>query len=384
MREYRRRLKDDAQLGTGKVVALQIAGRRQAESGCLRSGDDPGNWDRVDRDHLSAVCCQALRRGDFGEFLPLLRNNPTFLTQLEALLRYYVEDQGRLNVIPYFFIVTKWLFFGWHVPLWQTARFLQMWLIVTGVYVVLRELGVARFGALCGAALFVVAPPGMAAWVRLTAGRATRYSPASPGDTSGDRISAGRSLALAGYRHCLVASGNGIYQGDAAGRGAFRARAWRAAAAQTDVSSRSEPVTAIGTWSVFPARCSRWQQWPSCGSHSTRKQMPTQGNMVRSTVSSEAFLAPLILFLLPGYSIIGSALPRTLIIANEVFLAILAGGWWLAFRSAVDKSEMRRRLVIPLLLLLPGALAYVPWDGHTSRVWFAFPPSPPLSYSGTD
>src|SRR5918995_1090241 len=105
---------------------------------------------------------------DFGEFLPLLRNNPTFLAQLKALLRYYVEDQGRLNVVPYFFIVTKWLFFGWHVPLWQTARFLEMWLIVIGVYVVLRELGVARFGALCGAALFVVAPPGMAAWVRLT------------------------------------------------------------------------------------------------------------------------------------------------------------------------------------------------------------------------
>src|SRR4029453_903363 len=53
---------------------------------------------------------------DFGEFLPLLRNNPTFLTQLKALLRYYGEDQGRLNVIPYFFIVMKWSLFGWHVP----------------------------------------------------------------------------------------------------------------------------------------------------------------------------------------------------------------------------------------------------------------------------
>src|SRR5215211_5649626 len=56
---------------------------------------------------------------DFGEFLPLLRDNPTFLTQLKALSRYYVEDQGRLNVIPYFFIVAKWHFFGWNVPLWQ-------------------------------------------------------------------------------------------------------------------------------------------------------------------------------------------------------------------------------------------------------------------------
>src|SRR5215203_1394206 len=57
-----RRLKDDAQLGTGKVVALQIVGRRQPEVGCHPSGDDPRNWDRVDGDHISAVCCPALRR----------------------------------------------------------------------------------------------------------------------------------------------------------------------------------------------------------------------------------------------------------------------------------------------------------------------------------
>jgi hypothetical protein len=85
------------------------------------------------------------------------------------------------------------------------------------------------------------------------------------------------------------------------------------------------------------------------------------GQYGKVAVSIEHFLAPLILFLLPGYSLISSAFPRTLIIADEVFLAILAGGWWLAFRSAVDKSEMRRRLLIPLLLLLPGALVYVPW-----------------------
>jgi hypothetical protein len=87
------------------------------------------------------------------------------------------------------------------------------------------------------------------------------------------------------------------------------------------------------------------------------------GQYGKATLSGGQFLAPLILFLLPGYSLVVSTFPKTLIIADEVFLAILAGGWLLAFRSTVDQTEMRRRLVIPLLLLLPGALVYVPWEG---------------------
>jgi hypothetical protein len=87
------------------------------------------------------------------------------------------------------------------------------------------------------------------------------------------------------------------------------------------------------------------------------------GQYGKATVSSGQFLAPLILFLLPGYSLVVSTFPKTLIIADEVFLAILAGGWWLASRRAVDQAEMRRRLLIPLLLLLAGAAVYVPWEG---------------------
>src|SRR5688572_16275434 len=67
LREYRRRCQDDVELGTGKVMALQIAGRCQ-EYGCLRACGDPGDWDRVDRDDLSAVCRQALRGGGLRTF----------------------------------------------------------------------------------------------------------------------------------------------------------------------------------------------------------------------------------------------------------------------------------------------------------------------------
>ena len=299
---------------------------------------------------------------DFGEFLPLVRNNPTFLTQLKALLRYYVEDQGRLNVVPYFFILTKWYFFGWHVPLWQTARFLEMWLLVAGVYVVLLELGVARFGALCGAALFVVTPPGVGAWVRVTF--------AEPFGT----------LLLLLATHLAIG-----YQEDER----WRMRAGAIVMLLLTVAFTKEMLLAAVPF-VLAVACTRAPDGrfePFRASHRNRYLVGLAGTVLSvagmailwvalhakagalvgqygaATVSSERFLAPLILFLLPGYSLILADFPTALIIADVAFLAIIAGGWWLAFRSAIDKSEMRRRLAIPLLLLLPGALVYVPWDG---------------------
>jgi hypothetical protein len=312
---------------------------------------------------------------DFGEFLPLLRNNPTFLTQLKALLRYYVEDQGRLNVVPYFFIVTKWFLFGWHVPLWQTTRFLEMWLIVTGAYVVLRGLGVARFGALCGAALFVVAPPAVGAWVRLTLGEPLG------------------TLLLLLATHLAIG-----YQEDER----WRLRAGAIVLLLLAVAFTKEMLL-VAVPFVLAVACSRGPDGrfePFRASHRNRYLVGLAGTVLSVAaiaivwvalhakadalagqygnvgVTTEQFLAPLVSFLLPGYSLILSGLPRALIIADEVFLAILAGGWWLAFRSAVDKSEMRRRLVIPLLLLLAGALVYVPWGGVQATYGLPFLLSP--------
>jgi len=299
---------------------------------------------------------------DFGEFLPLLRNNPTFLTQLKALLRYYVEDQGRLNVIPYFFIVTKWLFFGWEVPLWQTARFLEMWLIVTGVYVVLRDLGVARFGALCGAALFVAAPPGMAAWVRLTLGEplgtlllllATHLAIGYQQDDRWRLRATGivlLLLAIAFTKEVLLVAVPFVLA-VACSRGPDgRFAPLRASLRNRYLVGLSGAVLSVAAMAIV---------WVALHA----KADALAGQYGKAAISAEQFLAPLILFLLPGYSLIGSVFPRALIVADEVFLAIIAGGWWLAFRSTVDKAEMRRRIVIPLLLLVPGALVYVPWNG---------------------
>jgi len=298
---------------------------------------------------------------DVGEFLPLLRNNPTFLTQLKALLRYYVEDQGRLNVIPYFFIVTKWFFFGWNVPLWQTARFLQMWLIVAGVYIILRDLGVARFGALCGAALFVVAPPGMAAWVRLTIGEplgtllfllATRLAIGYQ-KVERWRMRAGAIvfllLAIAFTKEMLLAVVPFVLAVACSRSPDGRFERFRASPRNRYLLARAGTVLSIAAIAIL---------WVAL--HGNTDAAARQYGKVALSVYQS--LAPLILFLLPGYSLTGPVFPRTLVIADEVFLAILAGGWWLALRSAADKSEMRRRLAAPLLLLLPGVLVYVPWD----------------------
>ena len=299
---------------------------------------------------------------DFGEFLPLLRNNPTFLTQLKALLGYYIEDQGRLNVIPYFFIVTKFFFFGWHVPLWQTARFLEMWLIVTGVYVVLRDLGVARFGALCGAALFVVAPPAVAAWVRLTLGEplgtlllllATHLAIGYQQDGRWRLRAIGivlLLLAIAFTKEMLLVAVPFVLAVACSRGPGGRFEPFRASYRNRYLVGLSGAVLLVAAMAIV---------WVALHA----KADALAGQYGKAAVSAEQFLAPLILFLLPGYSLTGSVFPRALIIADEVFLAIIAAGWWLAFRSAVDKSEMRRRLVIPLLLLLPGALVYVPWNG---------------------
>jgi hypothetical protein len=297
---------------------------------------------------------------DFGEFLPLLRNNPTFLTQLKALVRYYAEDQGRLNVIPYFFIVVKWFLFGWHVPLWQAARFLEMWLLVTGVYVVLRGFGVARFGAVCGAGLFVVAPPGVNVWLRLSVAEplgtllllmATHLATGYQEDERW-RLRAGAIvlllLAVAFTKEMLLAAVPFVLA-VACTRGPdghfepFRATHRNRYLIGLAVMVLSVAAIAI-VWVALHAKADAFAR-----------------QYGKAALSVSQFLAPLVLFLLPGYSILGSVFPRALVIADQVFLAIVAGGWWLAFRSAVDKSEMRRRLVIPLLLLLPGALVYVPW-----------------------
>ncbi|HEY2593562.1 MAG TPA: hypothetical protein VGK33_06655, partial [Chloroflexota bacterium] len=110
---------------------------------------------------------------DFSEFLPFLRL-PTFAERWHAFLHYY-GALGRWNILGYLGLIAKWTAFGTHTEWWQTARFIQMWAIVAGVYLLLRRFGADRSGAAAGAGLFTVAVPAVPAWVRLTMGEPSGF-----------------------------------------------------------------------------------------------------------------------------------------------------------------------------------------------------------------
>jgi len=273
----------------------------------------------------------------------------------------------------------KWFFFGWHVPLWQTARFLQMWLIVIGIYVVLRGLGVARFGALCGAALFAVAPPGMGAWLRLTLGEplgtllllmATQLAIGYQQDERW-RLRAAAIvllfLAIAFTKEMLLAAVPFVLA-VACSRGPDgRFEQFRASHRNRYLIGLSVTVLSVAAVAIV---------WVAL--HAKADAFAKQYG--KGALSIYQLFAPFVLFLLPGYSVVSVVFPRALIIADEVLLAILAGGWWLAFRSAVDRSEMRRRMAIPLLLLLPGAAVYVPWEAIQAVYGLPFLLAPALLF----
>jgi hypothetical protein len=307
---------------------------------------------------------------DFPNFVPLLRVNPTFLTRLKAVMLYY-EDQGRLNVIPYAFIVTKWSVFGADMRLWQTARFIQMWLIVASAYLVLRDLRVNRFGAVCGSALFVVAPAAMIGWERLTIAEplgtllillATHVAAGYQADERW-RLRAvsivALLLAIGFTKEMLLVAVPFIL----------------AVACTLGADGRFQPIRAslrnrylVGLASAVVFLAAVVILWVALHA----KTEALAGQYGKATLSIEQVLAPLLLFSVPGYSLAYPGLPLLLLFADVVFVIILATGWWLSLSRAADKPEVRRRLGLSLLLLLPGALIYVPWKNLQSSYGLPF------------
>jgi hypothetical protein len=96
------------------------------------------------------------------------------------------------------------------------------------------------------------------------------------------------------------------------------------------------------------------------------------GQYGKAAISIEQVLAPFLLFSVPGYSLAFPGLPVLLLLADLGFVVILALGWGLTLTRAADISEALRRLGIPLLLLLPGALIYIPWKNLQSSYGLPF------------
>jgi hypothetical protein len=106
---------------------------------------------------------------DFSEFLPFLYENNSIHERFGAFVSYFV-GQGRFDLLSYLLIIWKWSFFGSNVIGWQVARFIEMCGVVAAVYLLLRRLGSERWGSVFGASLFIVAQAATPAWIRLTMG----------------------------------------------------------------------------------------------------------------------------------------------------------------------------------------------------------------------
>jgi hypothetical protein len=307
---------------------------------------------------------------DFPNYMPLLRGNPTFLTRLDAFVHYY-GDQGRLNLIAYVLIVAKWSLFGLNIPIWQTARFMEMWLIVATAYIVLRDFGLSRFGAVSGSALFVVAPAAMIGWERL-----------SIGEPFGTLLILMATHLAAGYQaeerwHARAAGIVGLLLAMGFTKETLLVAApfILAVACTLGPDGRFQPIRAsrrnrylVGLATAVVCLAAMAIAWVAL--HANTDALASQYG--KATISIEQVLAPLLLFNVPGYSLAFPGLPVLLLLADGVLLLVVAIGGWHIFSRAADKAEARRRIVIPLLLLLPGALIYVPWRNLQSSYGLPF------------
>lgn len=106
---------------------------------------------------------------DFSEFLPILMRNDSFGSRLTAFVQQYGAE-GRFNLLQYASLAFKWSVLGDSPVRWQLLRAVQMALLVSGVYVLLRKLAISAAGAAVGASLMLLGGAGTSAFTRLTMG----------------------------------------------------------------------------------------------------------------------------------------------------------------------------------------------------------------------
>ncbi|MBL0171335.1 MAG: hypothetical protein IPP90_11485 [Gemmatimonadaceae bacterium] len=104
---------------------------------------------------------------DFPESILILKRHDSVLAQFSAFTSSYWRE-ARFNPMMYLSVVLKWKMFGWWTPGWQLMRFATMSTIVLLAYALLRRLGISALGALGGATVFIIAPPAVRGWIRLS------------------------------------------------------------------------------------------------------------------------------------------------------------------------------------------------------------------------
>jgi hypothetical protein len=295
---------------------------------------------------------------DFSEFLPILQAYNTWTQRFLALVRYYVHDQGRTNLLPYAAIALKWELFGGNVVAWQVARFLQMLTITAVVYHLCRRMGAGRAGAGWASALLITAGSASDAWLRLTMGEplglmflllamelAVPYqeSPSWRGRANGIAFSLGAMVlckeTLVATIPCVLAIA-ACRQRD----GAYERAGWSPRAVGLAVRILAVMVV-LGGLIVGVTTTAAGEAFAS-----------QYGSV---SPSAPAALITFVLFLLP--SRIGLEPDVVSLPANLAFLALVGTGWVVRLRSRDAGSGTPIMIAGLLLMPLAGAVVYAPW-----------------------
>jgi len=296
---------------------------------------------------------------DFSEFLPLLRAHDSWAERFIGLVRYYVRDQGRTNLLPYAAIAVKWGLFGGNVVAWQLTRFVQMLAITAGGYHLCRRFGAGPAGAGWGAALLITAGSASDAWLRLTMGEplglmfllgalelAVGYQATSawPSRANGIALLLGAMVlckeTLVATTPCVLGIAACRFSDD----GAYEWPGW--SRRTTGLAIRILAVmAALGVLIAVVSQTATTEAFAS-----------QYGRVVPSV---PATLVTFVLFLLPSHT--GLEPSAVSLPANLAFLALVGSGWASRLRSRDGGNATPFVLASLLLLPLAGALVYAPW-----------------------
>lgn len=104
---------------------------------------------------------------DFPDNILVLKAHHGFLARLGALIDTY-REHGRFNPITVAVAAAQWSWFEWWAPGWHLVRFVVMVGVAAFAYLFFLALRFTRSGAFAGAAMFVVSPPAVIGWTRLS------------------------------------------------------------------------------------------------------------------------------------------------------------------------------------------------------------------------
>jgi hypothetical protein len=296
---------------------------------------------------------------DFSEFLPILQGESTFASRLASLIRYYAQEHGRFNVLPYALLALKWTFFQDNSVLWQTARFAQMSLVVVGAFLVLTRLGIPRRAAVVPALLFITAGTAAPGWTRLTMAEplgtllflaAALLACGYPESTAWKQ----RALGISGLLVAAVLAKEmlvGVIPfvlllalrnplGSARGTPWSPQAGWLIVSVGAGVAAAALPIVLLAIQAPPQAFAGLYGEAPPRVSH---------------------FVLNFLLFSLPASPVLLAQNMQSFLLTNYLFFVLITFGYWQALRARIVDRAWLVLSGIALTLPLAAAVLYLPW-----------------------